>query len=109
MIRRPPRSTLFPYTTLFRSAQEEAPRGAAGPRRRGSFALPLHFESQSLDAPPVALSGDSRAWAGSAPSYRVFTRAHDRPAQAAQPVRAAQPAQVPRPVDEGTARSGFPT
>src|SRR6266446_9754275 len=26
MIRRPPRSTLFPYTTLFRS------RGAAGPR-----------------------------------------------------------------------------
>src|SRR6266498_4409987 len=27
MIRRPPRSTLFPYTTLFRS-----PRGAAGPR-----------------------------------------------------------------------------
>src|SRR3712207_9383889 len=29
MIRRPPRSTLFPYTTLFRSA-EEHPRGAAG-------------------------------------------------------------------------------
>src|SRR5688572_15100443 len=27
MIRRPPRSTLFPYTTLFRSAQA-APRGA---------------------------------------------------------------------------------
>src|SRR3712207_8002428 len=34
MIRRPPRSTLFPYTTLFRSAGPEAPvlnpvRGAA--------------------------------------------------------------------------------
>src|SRR3712207_8810448 len=31
MIRRPPRSTLFPYTTLFRSANEaqEVPRGAA--------------------------------------------------------------------------------
>src|SRR2546430_9619333 len=27
MIRRPPRSTLFPYTTLFRSAED--PRGAA--------------------------------------------------------------------------------
>src|SRR5690554_7699599 len=27
MIRRPPRSTLFPYTTLFRSSQELAPRG----------------------------------------------------------------------------------
>src|SRR3712207_7905281 len=25
MIRRPPRSTLFPYTTLFRSGPEEAP------------------------------------------------------------------------------------
>src|SRR5256885_13261311 len=26
MIRRPPRSTLFPYTTLFRSPHERAPR-----------------------------------------------------------------------------------
>src|SRR3712207_7104161 len=26
MIRRPPRSTLFPYTTLFRSGVEDAPR-----------------------------------------------------------------------------------
>src|SRR3712207_8858008 len=32
MIRRPPRSTLFPYTTLFRSASLESPaaRGAGG-------------------------------------------------------------------------------
>src|SRR3712207_7315698 len=29
MIQRPPRSTLFPYTTLFRSAQPQ--HGAAGP------------------------------------------------------------------------------
>src|SRR3712207_6863006 len=29
MIRRPPRSTLFPYTTLFRSAQARALRAAA--------------------------------------------------------------------------------
>src|SRR2546426_8671878 len=39
MIRRPPRSTLFPYTTLFRSAGRRArsgserPRGPAPPRR----------------------------------------------------------------------------
>src|SRR2546429_1504939 len=32
MIRRPPRSTLFPYTTLFRSAV----RGSHGSRPRGS-------------------------------------------------------------------------
>src|SRR3712207_8061862 len=38
MIRRPPRSTLFPYTTLFRSpgrAASPAPRGSQ-PRRRRS-------------------------------------------------------------------------
>src|SRR5687767_15213671 len=34
MIRRPPRSTLFPYTTLFRSARGS--RSAAGCRREGS-------------------------------------------------------------------------
>src|SRR5690242_20998838 len=28
MIRRPPRSTLFPYTTLFRSSRSARPRGA---------------------------------------------------------------------------------
>src|SRR2546422_9265033 len=31
MIRRPPRSTLFPYTTLFRSAGEIEPRMPAAP------------------------------------------------------------------------------
>src|SRR5690554_8077819 len=30
MIRRPPRSTLFPYTTLFRSPGDGFPAGAAG-------------------------------------------------------------------------------
>src|SRR2546425_10373758 len=48
MIRRPPRSTLFPYTTLFRSSRRAAARApAAGrrprrPRRSGrGAALPL--------------------------------------------------------------------
>src|SRR5256885_3948064 len=36
MIRRPPRSTLFPYTTLFRSL---SPRGRPGPRSSRSFLL----------------------------------------------------------------------
>src|SRR5690242_21227258 len=40
MIRRPPRSTLFPYTTLFRPLARRGPRPAAGdargcPRRGG--------------------------------------------------------------------------
>src|SRR5256884_3269548 len=43
MIRRPPRSTLFPYTTLFRSPAESSgrrPRHVTGPQR-GSIPLPL--------------------------------------------------------------------
>src|SRR2546430_9179621 len=36
MIRRPPRSTLFPYTTLFRSSGARAPRGADRGTRTGS-------------------------------------------------------------------------
>src|SRR5437773_6229906 len=31
LIRRPPRSTLFPYTTLFRSARFTITKGSAGP------------------------------------------------------------------------------
>src|ERR1051325_12009494 len=34
MIRRPPRSTLFPYTTLFRSARRAGRQDDAGSRRR---------------------------------------------------------------------------
>src|SRR2546430_5109549 len=35
MIRRPPRSTLFPYTTLFRSSTDRTvPRSTRRPRRR---------------------------------------------------------------------------
>src|SRR2546426_7586229 len=38
MIRRPPRSTLFPYTTLFRSP----PRGREGSGRRDATSLAAH-------------------------------------------------------------------
>src|SRR3712207_7547106 len=39
MIRRPPRSTLFPYTTLFRSPQllAHSPAGDHSPRKVGSL------------------------------------------------------------------------
>src|SRR2546422_5417306 len=40
MIRRPPRSTLFPYTTLFRSIDVEAQHPVAGPGQ-------LHRERQA--------------------------------------------------------------
>src|SRR3712207_7406463 len=40
MIRRPPRSTLFPYTTLFRSAEGLAPPGQARVVRAGKNGAP---------------------------------------------------------------------
>src|SRR2546422_5935195 len=43
MIRRPPRSTLFPYTTLFRSLVGEAPR------RRGEVGLGVEAPSDEKD------------------------------------------------------------
>src|SRR3712207_7823161 len=49
MIRRPPRSTLFPYTTLFRSVVVLGP----GPQPSGEVADDLHAELG--DAPDVVL------------------------------------------------------
>src|SRR5947199_8046325 len=44
MIRRPPRSTLFPYTTLFRSC----PR----PQKAAATCAPSHLTSRPADGPP---------------------------------------------------------
>src|SRR5438445_6892302 len=47
---RPPQSTLFPYTTLFRSARRQAgPRARGVDHRRGPA-----VDRLSVDAPPVA-------------------------------------------------------
>src|SRR5947208_12967891 len=46
MIRRPPRSTLFPYTTLFRSAQTTA----------GSMTIAAEFKGHSVPTPQGTLS-----------------------------------------------------
>src|SRR3712207_8201832 len=47
MIRRPPRSTLFPYTTLFRSVERLAVPLAEG----GALALPVVGEHHEVIAP----------------------------------------------------------
>src|SRR3712207_9352315 len=52
MIRRPPRSTLFPYTTLFRSPRAAGPRQAAqepAPGRRAA----AHLDRQGAPAGPA--------------------------------------------------------
>src|SRR5256885_13255738 len=45
MIRRPPRSTLFPYTTLFRSLRGHARQPLTGPHVLGQL-LPVQFVQQ---------------------------------------------------------------
>src|SRR5687768_18569026 len=53
MIRRPPRSTLFPYTTLFRS-QEILRQEEVGDARRGrqrASGVAAEVEDQSLERP----------------------------------------------------------
>src|SRR5690348_18186643 len=48
MIRRPPRSTLFPYTTLFRSAAgDRARQPPAPPEDRATAPLGLHADRKS--------------------------------------------------------------
>src|SRR5256885_10824781 len=56
MIRRPPRSTLFPYTTLFRSCEQ---RGDA------------HHESRAHRAPPAPFLAGAPAGAAALTNVRI--------------------------------------
>src|SRR5690349_24187966 len=71
MLQRPPRSTLFPYTTLFRSAaegrrfgrgkivsHEHARRAGAREHRRGFFAPRERFEDVLADELDVVARSD---------------------------------------------------
>src|SRR6476661_6175983 len=49
MIRRPPRSTLFPYTTLFRSGGARVPRGVAAGRLQRRPAPDLRSEEHTSE------------------------------------------------------------
>src|SRR2546430_11991586 len=70
MIRRPPRSTLFPYTTLFRSpAAFAAPRGARAARLPASAALRL---CPSRRSPPPDRKSTRLNSSHSQISYAVF-------------------------------------
>src|SRR2546430_5016587 len=52
MIRRPPRSTLFPYTTLFRSSSNWLPgdQGGASPGSSGAISSRDHQDNVMRDA-----------------------------------------------------------
>src|SRR3989449_11615017 len=65
MIRRPPRSTLFPYTTLFRSLPRSRPPGGTGPlpgihHAAAPPAPRAQAALRSLGAPRPSRIGESR-------------------------------------------------
>src|SRR2546422_4697302 len=59
MIRRPPRSTLFPYTTLFRSVEEVKARGIDGELQSSADATPRRGIDSRSEA-RVILGKDAR-------------------------------------------------
>src|SRR2546427_12513313 len=72
MIRRPPRSTLFPYTTLFRSASASAPSrarallwlavaAACTAAAIGIWTLGPHHAGAETEDPPPSAAGQVRA------------------------------------------------
>src|SRR5256885_5363371 len=68
MIRRPPRSTLFPYTTLFRSLPDrDAQRIAPAQGRRQQGGQPAHDEQQRQDRKSTRLNSSHLVI-----SYAVF-------------------------------------
>src|SRR5690554_7045356 len=74
MPRRPPRSTLFPYTTLFRSTGGSQPGGRLAAEPQG--ALPWrHQRSQHLEVRPEhysGLAGAAERKTGRAPVASAF-------------------------------------
>src|SRR3712207_7773534 len=69
MIRRPPRSTLFPYTTLFRSVDLRAGVGVVGPRPD------RHPSLVEVEGPPARRD------------TTVGQQRHDRPVRANDAIR----------------------
>src|SRR2546430_9162812 len=68
MIRRPPRSTLFPYTTLFRSRPPPDQPGDAGQIRRHRGRAP---------PPPARTRSRARAWGGALSRLLLLHRLGD--------------------------------
>src|SRR5687767_15361652 len=61
MIRRPPRSTLFPYTTLFRSWPRRLIFDAPRARRRSSMSAALSATVKPATSTPFAFHSSTRS------------------------------------------------
>ena len=111
MIRRPPRSTLFPYTTLFRSSREGrrrrrppgAPSPAASSRRPFTYA--------PLPSPPPAFprpGGCGRPHPSRSLSFRGRTCASTRAAARASPGTSTAPGTSSRTPGKGPSSKARP-
>src|SRR2546429_3535039 len=61
MIRRPPRSTLFPYTTLFRSVLPRGPHGRADQRACGRLCRQSRAVASQFPRDGVRVRGDRKS------------------------------------------------
>src|SRR2546430_10888176 len=84
MIRRPPRSTLFPYTTLFRSVHPLRPRSV------GETCLLRRSRKQSSDRKSTRLNSSH-----SQISYAVFCLKKKKPRRLPRTPHAAPPPRLP--------------
>src|SRR2546421_6844733 len=75
MIRRPPRSTLFPYTTLFRSGCGEEPRVVGLPGARTRIAFPRVARGAAVGR--ISRAGRARVAAPDRKSTRLNS-SHDQ-------------------------------
>src|SRR2546429_8157921 len=98
MIRRPPRSTLFPYTTLFRSAglrvRADHGRYARGPGAPAGLPVRARLDGRALEPRPGARARRLARGRG---------RVAGAPPPAAAPPRTSRPAlRLPPVVSEGS-------
>ena len=104
MIRRPPRSTLFPYTTLFRSAYQRVTSVFAGSSSvvPAEFALGRIAEQQNkLTEAASHYENAARSALGGSLAQEAAQRAFEVKAKIAaaapKPAAASQPAVAPKP------------
>src|SRR5437763_7997745 len=71
MLRRPPRSTLFPYTTLFRSVGNRLQLFRGRPARRPHRPRPALAGEESRRGPPARLRSEEHTSELQSPMYLV--------------------------------------
>jgi len=94
-------------STAILAAESNTSGNQAVNRRRTGFSLPLHFESASMNAPPIAQGGSSRSWESGGQQYRIFTRAYDKMVNATQLIRVAQLLEFREQIDQEVVKSGI--